>query len=1001
MLLMHMCQMKATAMNAHWVAGSDLSPLEARFGIRANFKDFHPPGAVMYVYINEQLRRKGTDHGAVLYWCGRPASGGGGLGFCPKRCTIYNRRHFNVDPRFVYGMCVGGQFEAMLKVHSKARKWSERDARALTDQQYRNNLLERMMRQGLASMSPAEFEQRKELVKQAVELMGHEDQRQLVSELVSKDKLAENQPMSDAESVSSDEEQEPEPRRSSREQRSKSDRMKWWNPDTKQYEGGGAKLDAHSVMGARSKAKKQKLPRSSAKNRSGSPPWASIEIFDAYTGTGGIVPVVAEVSRNTGIRLEVMGLCEIEEVLRQKLMQRYPSIQVFDDIMDIKEGELPEFQVFTCSPPCQDFSTVGNAHGPGGKHSKSFPMITEIMEWRLPIVVCIEEVIGFLTWNGVGTHLQDKQEGAAFVRFRQKCEEIGYYVYHIDIQLAKLNVPQFRDRLWIIPVRKDVADAIGGPPLTRPELEEPPTIGAFLRGGTSYYSVVMPITHMNVDTTQIHYKFKPHLIGTMQLEDPDSGIRTHQVWGETGLSPCVRTSNRIFVALGNDVVEIELEGLAALQGIPLTELPSDRDAARIAIGNGINRRMHEYVMTMTLLYTNQYLLVAEGKRDESTPTTTAVDEIEEEPAIAVDEIEEDPATTQRVAKANGKSRKQYEELLSRLSGMKHAEAQAASAGAGVTESAAPTRGWRCYHENDPRSHSQAKANVRQASARANAQRKSTDKRDAVNQIGKHWQAEFRRIARENGVTEAKLAELDETHCKEGSQEQLLHALKALMIGEGESCTTVAQELASQAGLSNEIFEEMAVYASNNSLDFESMGAATAEDIASKAHSETWKTDPHWEPANNIDEQLRRPDGEGAETFKYAKGEVDHMRDTGGVITMDRRSSEVQSDLKNSAPLDCKWVIVRKMKKCPTTARLVYARLRLRLTLRGFRQRAGLQFDPHGTFAPVMHLGSLLLLLTIAVLFKLHIRLADDSKAFCEGVMDYKMYCILPISPSVT
>ena len=88
------------------------------------------------------------------------------------------------------------------------------------------------------------------------------------------------------------------------------------------------------------------------------------------------------------------------------------------------------------------------------------------------------------------------------------------------------------------------------------------------------------------------------------------------------------------------------------QGIPLTELPSDRDAARIAIGNGINRRMHEYVMTMTLLYTNQYLLVAEGKRDESTPTTTAVDEIEEE-----------PATTQQMVQASEGSKKQYEELL--------------------------------------------------------------------------------------------------------------------------------------------------------------------------------------------------------------------------------------------------------------------------------------------------------------------------------------------------
>jgi hypothetical protein len=43
----------------------------------------------------------------------------------------------------------------------------------------------------------------------------------------------------------------------------------------------------------------------------------------------------------------------------------------------------------------------------------------------------------------------------------------------------------------------------------------------------------------------------------------------------------------------------------------------------------------------------------------------------------------------------------------------------------------------------------------------------------------------------------------------------------------------------------------------------------------------------------------------------------------------------------------------------------------------------------------MHLGSLMLLLVIAVLFKLHIRLADDSKAFCEGVMDYKIYTVLP------
>ena len=75
---------------------------------------------------------------------------------------------------------------------------------------------------------------------------------------------------------------------------------------------------------------------------------------------------------------------------------------------------------------------------------------------------------------------------------------------------------------------------------------------------------------------------------------------------------------------------------------------------------------------------------------------------------------------------------------------------------------------------------------------------------------------------------------------------------------------------------------MATYAANKSLDFQSMAMASAAEVASTAHAEeSWRTDPHWEPAANITEQLNRTDGEGAETYKAAKAEVDHMRDTGG------------------------------------------------------------------------------------------------------------------------
>jgi hypothetical protein len=177
----------------------------------------------------------------------------------------------------------------------------------------------------------------------------------------------------------------------------------------------------------------------------------------------------------------------------------------------------------------------------------------------------------------------------------------------------------------------------------------------------------------------------------------------------------------------------------------------------------------------------------------------------------------------------------------------------------------PSAGCRCYHESDARSKSQAQANARASATRAKTRKEKRDEgAEHINQIGVHWQDEFKRIARSKGVSEEKLKELNETDRKEGPQERLMHALKTLMVGDENTCTSVAQELADQVGLEGELFEEMATYAANNSL--ESMAMANATEVASTAHAkESWRTDPHWEPAANITEQLNRTDGEGAET----------------------------------------------------------------------------------------------------------------------------------------
>ena len=166
-------------------------------------------------------------------------------------------------------------------------------------------------------------------------------------------------------------------------------------------------------------------------------------------------------------------------------------------------------------------------------------------------------------------------------------------------------------------------------------------------------------------------------------------------------------------------------------------------------------------------------------------------------------------------------------------------------------------------------------------------------------------------------------------------------------------------------------------------------------MAEHAYMESWQTDPDWKVADTIEEQLKRPEGEGQETWNEMKSEVDHMIETGSVELAYRYDSEVQEVLRKAPPVDTKWVIVRKLKKCAETSKMMYDRMRSRLTLRGFKQREGSQYDKYGTFAPVMHLGSLVMILILAVLFKLHVRMADDSKAFTEGFMDYKLYTTLP------
>ena len=120
--------------------------------------------------------------------------------------------------------------------------------------------------------------------------------------------------------------------------------------------------------------------------------------------------------------------------------------------------------------------------------------------------------------------------------------------------------------------------------------------------------------------------------------------------------------------------------------------------------------------------------------------------------------------------------------------------------------------WTCYHPSNPLSKATGNANLFTATARATAQdkRKRTE-RDHITNIGEHYQEQFKRIAKENGVSDEKLHELDNIHNLQGAQDQLLLALQTLMVGDDLECISVAEELSNQVGLDTALFEEMTVH----------------------------------------------------------------------------------------------------------------------------------------------------------------------------------------------
>lgn len=213
--------------------------------------------------------------------------------------------------------------------------------------------------------------------------------------------------------------------------------------------------------------------------------------------------------KKAGIPFECVGYSEIDKYAIQCYQQNHKVngfiTHNFGDATKIHPDNLPDFDLLTGGFPCQAFSNAGKGLGEMDTRGTLFNEIIRIAEVKQPKYMLLENVKGLTT----------KKHKDTFNKICDELTRIGYML-HIKILNSKdYGIPQNRERVWFVCVRKRID-------FQWVEKEE---LKIFLKD----------ILEPEVDEK---YYLKPEQIDRLIVNSNHSNSR---VYGDNGISPTLNT----------------------------------------------------------------------------------------------------------------------------------------------------------------------------------------------------------------------------------------------------------------------------------------------------------------------------------------------------------------------------------------------------------------------------------------------------------------------------
>tara|TARA_R100000988_G_scaffold102623_1_gene78777 strand:- start:753 stop:1877 length:1125 start_codon:yes stop_codon:yes gene_type:complete len=176
-----------------------------------------------------------------------------------------------------------------------------------------------------------------------------------------------------------------------------------------------------------------------------------------------------------GIKHETIFACDMDKYARQTYIENYGEPSYYPT--DVYERKIPQdpLDLYLSSPPCQAFSQAGSRLGKEDKRGILFFNSHEFIQKNKPRFFIFENVRGLLSHDNGKTFqewlnfLGGKSINGLPVLFADE-NAVPYHIYYKVINSKNLNVPQNRERVFIIGIKDDKDNVFQFPkdePLTK------------------------------------------------------------------------------------------------------------------------------------------------------------------------------------------------------------------------------------------------------------------------------------------------------------------------------------------------------------------------------------------------------------------------------------------------------------------------------------------------------------------------------------------------------